>query len=144
MLVAPAGIHVKGVAKGDTFMWSPEQTTRNMFHDQKIAEATLARPDVDAEQIAGMKNRLAMAKLAWQPRLYNPHLYKWLHRIATPTLIIWGDDDKLLPVPYGPEFQKLIPKSRLEIIKDCGHVPQIEKADEFVAKIVAFVGETGR
>ena len=92
-----------------------------------------------------MKNRLAMAKLAWQPRLYNPHLYKWLHRISD------ADADHLgrrrqghSAGVYGPAFQKLIPKSRLEIIKDCGHVPQIEKADEFVAKIVAFVGETGR
>ena len=46
VLVAPAGIHVKGIAKGDTFMWSPEQTMRNLFHDQKIAEAVAGAPAV--------------------------------------------------------------------------------------------------
>lgn len=144
VLVAPAGIHVKGLAKGDTFMWSPEQTIRNLFHDQTMAEAALARPMSDAEQFSEMKNRLIMAKLAWQPRFYNPHLYKWLHRIAVPTLILWGDDDKIIPPGYGPAFQTLIPNSRLDVIKDCGHLPQIEKADEFVSKIVAFVTEAGR
>ena len=56
-----------------------------------------------------MKNRLATAKLGWQPRLYNPDLHKWLHRITVPTLIVWGDDDKVIPPPYGQAFQKLIP-----------------------------------
>ena len=51
-----------------------------------------------------------------------------------PTLIVWGDDDKVIPPAYGPAFQKLIPGSQLEIIKDCGHAPQIEKAQELGAR----------
>ena len=62
-----------------------------------------------------MKNRLTTAKLGWQPRLYNPHLHKWLHRISVPTLILWGDDDKIIPPGYGPAFRDLIPGSRLEV-----------------------------
>ena len=49
-----------------------------------------------------MKNRLATAKLGWQPRLYNPDLYKWLHRIQVPTLIVFGDDDKVIPPALRP------------------------------------------
>mgnify|MGYP006323555983 CR=1 FL=1 len=86
-----------------------------------------------------MKNRLATAKLGWQPRLYNPDLYKWLHRIKTPTLIVFGDDDKVIPHAYGPAFRTLIPGSRLEVIANCGHAPQIEKADELAKMIMSFV-----
>lgn len=142
-LSAPAGIHVKGVSKGDIFLWSPEKFARNLFHDQKFADVMLQRPVGEAEQMADMKNRLASAKLAWQPRLYNPHLAKWLHRIKLPTLILWGDDDKVIPPAYGPAFAKLIPGARLEIIKDCGHVPQVEQVDQWVGKIAAFIEETG-
>ena len=39
-----------------------------------------------------MKNHLATAKLVWQPRIYDPHLDKWLHRIDVPTLLVWGDE----------------------------------------------------
>ena len=73
-LSAPAGIHVKGLSKGDIFMWSPEETVRNLVHDPALAETMLAQPPTEEQQFAEMKNRLTMAKLAWQPRLYNPHL----------------------------------------------------------------------
>jgi pimeloyl-ACP methyl ester carboxylesterase len=141
VLSAPAGIHVKGLPKGDTFMWSPAETTRNLFHDQVLADAALQRPVSETEQFTEMKNRLTMAKLTWQPRLYNPHLHKWLHRIAVPTLILWGDDDKVIPTGYGPAFAELIPGARLEIIAKCGHLPQVERSDEFVGKIVGFARE---
>jgi len=143
VLSAAAGIHVKGVSKGDIFLWSPEKFARSMYHDQALADAALAQPLSEAEQMADMKNRLATAKLAWQPRLYNPHLAKWLHRIAVPTLIVWGDDDKIIPPPYGPAFAKLIPGARLEVIKDCGHVPQLERTGEWVGKITKFIDEVG-
>ena len=66
-------------------------------------------------------------------------LYKWLHRITLPTLILWGDSDKLLPAAYGPEFQKLIPGSKLQIFKNCGHLPHVEKKDDYVAAITKFI-----
>jgi pimeloyl-ACP methyl ester carboxylesterase len=138
-LIAPAGIHVKGVAKGDIFMWSREEFTRNLFHNPDLASAALAIAPSEAEQFNEMKNRLATAKLGWQPRLYNPDLYKWLHRISTPTLIVFGDDDKVIPPAYGAAFQRLIPNSRLEMLKACGHAPQIEKADELAKMILSFV-----
>lgn len=144
VLSCAAGIHVKGVAKGDIFLWSPEQMIRNMYLDQKFADQMLQQPLTEDQQMIAAKNRLTTAKLSWQPRLYNPHLYKWLHRISVPTLILWGDSDKIIPPAYGPAYRALIPGSKLEVIQQCGHVPQIEKMDEWSGKIVQFVGEAGR
>ena len=138
-LVAPAGIHVKGVAKGDLFLWSPEQLTRNLFADQAIAEMLLAmQPDED-ERRRRMKNALMLAKVGWQPRLYDPHMRKWLHRIKKPTQIIWGDSDKVIPAEYGPAYRDLIPGSKLEVLKNCGHLPFIEKAADTVALVSKFI-----
>ena len=138
-LICAAGIHVKGQPKGDIFMWSREEFIRNIFHEPRFAEAMLAKAPTDDELFAEMKNRLATAKVGWQPRLYNPDLHKWLHRIKVPTLLVWGDDDKVIPPAYGPAFQKLIPGSRLEIMKDAGHTLQIEKADELAAMMTSFI-----
>lgn len=143
-LICAAGIHVKGVPKGDIFMWSRGDFIRNIFHDQKFAEAMLAQTPSDAELMTEMKNRLATAKLGWQPRLYNPDLAKWLHRIGLPTLIVWGDDDKVFPPPYGEAFHRLVPGSRLEVVKNAGHTLQIEKADELAALMTRFIQEAGR
>ncbi|MCC6948902.1 MAG: alpha/beta hydrolase [Bradyrhizobiaceae bacterium] len=144
VLSCAAGIHVKGVAKGDLFLWSPEQTVRNMYFDQKFADQILAQPLNEEQQMAAAKNRLTTAKLAWQPRLYNPHLHKWLHRISAPTLILWGDSDKVIPPAYGPAYQALVPGSRLEVFKDCGHIPQVEKMEAWTDRIIRFAAETGR
>jgi pimeloyl-ACP methyl ester carboxylesterase len=137
-LVAPAGIHVEGVPKGDIFLWTPEQLVRNLVANQALADQMLAMPVSDAEQRVALQNSFTMAKLSWQPRLYNPHLRKWLHRITVPTQILWGDQDKVIPTPYGKAYQALIPGSRLQIFADCGHVPQIEKKDEFIAAVADF------
>ena len=139
-LSAAVGINVKGVPKGDLFMWSREQLIRNLYHDQKLAEGALAQPVTDDALMTYAKNQLASAKLGWSPRLYNPHLYKWLHRISVPTLLVWGDDDRLVPLPHGEAYARLIPGAELRVIKDCGHVPHVERADAFVAAVTDHIG----
>ncbi|HVG51306.1 MAG TPA: alpha/beta hydrolase [Xanthobacteraceae bacterium] len=138
-LITSAGIHVPGVAPGDLFLWNPEQLLRNLFHDQAFPEMVLKMPVDEEERKRQAKNSLTLAKVGWQPRLYDPNLQKWLHRIDIPTLIIWGDHDKIMPPPYGPAFQKLIPNSKLEVMKNCGHVPQLERPEETVGLIVKHI-----
>jgi pimeloyl-ACP methyl ester carboxylesterase len=140
-LVAPAGIHVKGVQKGDIFLWSKEESAKNLFHDQALAKAMLEKSLSEDEQDLLLKNNLMTARLAWQPRLYNPHLYKWLHRIKLPTLLVWGEDDKVIPPAYGPAYQRLIPGSKLVKIPNCGHLPQVEKWGELASIVTNFIKE---
>jgi pimeloyl-ACP methyl ester carboxylesterase len=138
-LIAPVGIHLKGVPKADIFLWSHEQLTRNLFADPAFAEIILSMPVSEEEQDQRLKNALAVAKLGWQPRLYNPHLAKWLHRIDVPTLICWGDSDKVVPPAYGPAFRDLIPSSRLQVFERCGHLPHAECAEDFVRGLTGFI-----
>lgn len=140
-LVASAGIHVPGVLPGDIFLWSPVERARNLFCNANFAEAMLREQPSEEEQDLLMKNSFTTAKLAWQPRLFDPDLGKWLHRIAIPTLILWGDQDKVMPPAYAQAFRDMIPGSRLEIIPRCGHLPQVEKMDEFVAAVTRFIEE---
>ena len=138
-LVAAAGIHVKGVAQIDPFLRTDEQRIRDFFHDPRRADELverLLRPEL--EDIT-LKNRTMTAKLSWQPRGYDPHLHKWLHRIDVPTLLVWGDHDRLFPKDYAFAYQRLIPGSKVAIIPDCGHMPQIEQRAAFVAALEGFL-----
>ncbi|HXG67831.1 MAG TPA: alpha/beta fold hydrolase [Blastocatellia bacterium] len=63
-----------------------------------------------------------------------------LSAIKQPTLIIWGREDGLTPLAMGERFKKEIPSSELFIIEKCGHVPQLEKAAEFNAAVMKFLG----
>ena len=136
-LVSAAGIHVEGVPKGDIFLWDEEERVYNTFFDKKLAEARLAREPSQEDADIALKNHFSTAKMAWHPRFYNPELQKWLHRITVPTLIMWGDSDKIFPPAYGQAMQKLIPGSELKVLMECGHLPQQEKLDEFIAGVTA-------
>jgi len=141
VLVAPAGISVAGVRWPDMFMWSSEELTKKLFHDQQLAES-VPKPITEAEVTLALKNRLTTAKLGWVQRMSNPHLPKWLHRVSVSTLIIWGQEDQVLPLAYGPAYQELIPSASLEIMAECGHLPHVEKPQEFVQSVLSFVHGT--
>src|SRR5262249_16487380 len=59
-----------------------------------------------------------------------------------PTLLIWGDHDRVFPKDYAVAFQELIPGAKVVIIADCGHLPHVEKGDAFAAELEAFIGAT--
>jgi pimeloyl-ACP methyl ester carboxylesterase len=138
-LVCAAGIHVKGVPQIDTFLSNDERRIRDMFHDQKYADETLRHAQRPELEDVNLKNRTITAKLIWQPRGYDPHLHKWLHRIDVPTLLLWGDDDRLFPKEYAAAYQHLIPGSGVSIIPECGHIPQVEQRAAFVAALEGFL-----
>ena len=129
MLVSPAGIAAPGVRPADIFLMPPEVLVRSLFADQKLAEARLAAPeDVDV----ALKNRHTTARLAWEPRLHDPFLPKWLHRINVPVKIIWGREDKILPVGIMDELKKHLPAAKTFVLDNVGHLPHAERVDEFV------------
>src|SRR5712671_2998974 len=121
-LLAPAGLRVKGVPCGDNFIWGPEEALRNLYHDQSFADRILAVKPSDEQMDVMLKNRFTIAKFGWQPRWFNPDLEKWLHRIGLPALIVWGDDDKIMPREYADLWQQRLPAARLVRVKECGHL----------------------
>jgi pimeloyl-ACP methyl ester carboxylesterase len=66
-----------------------------------------------------------------------------LPEIRQPTLIVWGEDDSIIPVRDAHEFERLIPDSRKVVMKDTGHVPMAERPDSFNDLMLAFLAETG-
>jgi pimeloyl-ACP methyl ester carboxylesterase len=86
----------------------------------------------------GLKNRHTTARLAWEPRLHDPHLPKWLHRIDVPVQIIWGAQDRLLPVAFVDEFKRLMPAAQVQVMQNVGHLPHAEKAQEFCDLVLGF------
>ncbi|KAL3834722.1 hypothetical protein ACJIZ3_009458 [Penstemon smallii] len=69
----------------------------------------------------------------------KPPMAKRLAEISCPVLIITGDTDRLVPSWNSEKLSRAIPGSHLEIIKNCGHLPQEEKAEEFVSIVDKFL-----
>jgi len=138
-LVGAAGIHIKDVQQVDTFLSNEEQRIRDLFYDPELAEAVLVSSQRPELEDAALKNRTITAKLSWQPRSHDPNLRKWLHRIKVPTLLIWGANDRLFPQEYALVYQQLIPGAKAVVLPECGHLPHVEKGDEFAAELESFV-----
>ena len=66
-------------------------------------------------------------------------LEKDLPKIKVPTLILWGDKDKVLDISSVPVFEKGLKKHKTVIIKNCGHLPMIEKAQETATEYLNFI-----
>jgi len=62
--------------------------------------------------------------------------------IHKPTLILWGRDDKLIPLSFAERFHKEIPGSRLEVIDNCGHMPHVECPEKFNTAVLQFLSAT--
>lgn len=138
-LIAPAGLRVKGISSGDSFIWNPEEYARNLYYDQSFADRMLKAVPTSEQQDMQIKNRFTTARLAYEPRFYNPDLERWLHRIKPPVQLIWGDSDKVMPPQYATAWQKALPKSKLLTVAKAGHLPQIEHTDLVVDCIKTFI-----
>jgi pimeloyl-ACP methyl ester carboxylesterase len=61
----------------------------------------------------------------------------------TPTLILWGDRDRIIPVDHAYATHELLPGSRLEIVEGAGHFLPIERPDVVAAILDDFLVSTG-
>lgn len=66
-----------------------------------------------------------------------------LPQIGCPTLVIWGEDDTILPVKDAEEFERLIPDARKLVMRDTGHVPMLERPETFNGALLEFLAERG-
>ncbi len=69
---------------------------------------------------------------------YDPGLGARLARMSTPTLLAWGETDRIVDVDYARLFAKTIPGSRLELVSKAGHFPQIERLEYTTGLIADF------
>ena len=144
-IMSAAGIRVPGLPSGDLFIWSPAETVRNVWYDQAMAERILSLNLSEEQMDLALKNRFTATKFGWQPRWLNPDLEKWLHRITVPSLVVWGREDKIFPWQYAELWMKRLPDPRgLVMVEQCGHAPHVEKADEVIPKVRAFLKEAAR
>ena len=86
-------------------------------------------------------NREMSFRIAWKPYMYNASLPHLLGGIATPTLVVWGRDDRVVPLECGERYAKALPRARLEIVERAGHFVEMETPDELARLVIAFVSQ---
>ena len=107
------------------FNLNPAEVRRRAWHDPAKAPSYDAMSD--DELVIHARNREALCLYAWHPCLYNPQLKHWLGRIRVPTLVLWGESDRIVTPDYGSAYAGLIPGARFELIAG-GRAPSRDRA----------------
>lgn len=142
-LIAPFGLWNPAHPVADLFSMSPAQLAAATYHDpNSTAAQAAARPPEDNEAyIAFMLDRAkalaTTAKYLWP--IPNRGLAKRLHRVAAPTLLVWGESDRIVPPAYARDFQAGIPHAKVETVAEAGHLPQVEQPDRLAEAVVRFL-----
>jgi pimeloyl-ACP methyl ester carboxylesterase len=125
----------------DQFLLYTTDYIRAGFYDpNKMDELYGKEPEVD-QLVAWEINREMTTRIAWKPYMYNPAFPVLLKGVETPTLIVWGKDDKIAPVNCGERYMQTLPRAEFVTLNECGHFVEVEKADELAKLTLEFLRE---
>jgi pimeloyl-ACP methyl ester carboxylesterase len=142
ILVDAVGLKVEGAEVADIFLLTPQELAPLVFHDlNQVAEREKLFPlKPSPEEVELRENSQIMAQLlGWKPYMHNPKLAHRLRRVKSPTLVVWGKQDGLVPLAHGEAYRNAIKGAELKVIDRCGHAPQLERPAEFVALVEEFL-----
>jgi pimeloyl-ACP methyl ester carboxylesterase len=103
--------------------WVNEDALRKIFTD-KLA----------------VKDSYTVRSFLGNPTREKERLDERLASIKVPTLVVWGKQDKLLPIASGERYAAGIAGAKMVSFDKCGHVPAVEKTEEFLAAVMPFLG----
>ena len=132
ILIDPAGLWRDDLPVRNWMILSPAELRAALFADGagEVAQKFFGLPTetaarIDA-QVSLIWSQACTGKFVWP--IPDKGLKKRIHRIAAPTLIVWGEADGVIAPAYAGEFARRIANSRVEMIEGAGHLPHLEQS----------------
>jgi pimeloyl-ACP methyl ester carboxylesterase len=121
------------------YMQNRPMLRKLLFHDPESYVAKMVIQDNPAPErmMAAYQSMTVLARLVWE-RPYDPKLAKRLARVRCPTLLLWGESDRLVPPAYGRKYHEYLPHAEFKLLSQCGHLGMFERETEFVDVIANF------
>jgi pimeloyl-ACP methyl ester carboxylesterase len=124
----------------DVFVLSPRELVEACWHAAERGEREMPLPvaskGFDEDTLTRLlTNRRTAALLGWNPFMYDPKLRSRLRYLDLPTLVVWGESDRLVMPDYGRAYANAIPGARFALIRAAGHYPYLEQPADFVSSL---------
>ncbi|HJU18731.1 MAG TPA: alpha/beta fold hydrolase [Stellaceae bacterium] len=139
-LIAPAGLWLDAYPVPDLFAQLPHELPALLFHDPALGERILAASgDLDDPKrleafLIRNARQLAMASKLLFP-IPERGLAERLYRIRARTIIIWGEEDRLIPSAHGEAFRRAIAGAELVRLPAAGHMVAVEQPEAVAAAL---------
>ncbi len=138
VLVNAAGLRVGDADLPELYLMSDEELARFLVADARSAELIFPPTDDAALIERRLVQRANLARFTWQPYWHDPKLAGRLRRIVASTLVLWGSDDRFIPLAHAREFGARIPGATLRLIERAGHLPHLEQPERFSDAVSGF------
>jgi pimeloyl-ACP methyl ester carboxylesterase len=128
ILVSPAGLDDPQHPALDIIATPGEQLLPMLVHNFDTLKTRLPETP-DADFIADRyRESTTYTRLFWE-HPFDRKLPRHLHRIKMPTLILWGEHDRVIPVEQLQMWRRLLPHADARVIRDAGHIVQLDKPE---------------
>jgi pimeloyl-ACP methyl ester carboxylesterase len=144
VLIDPIGLWRDDAPVVNWMLRAPQDFPALFFRDpQGAAAREMFTVPEDSEAAALARTRLTWAmgatgKFIWP--IPDKGLKKRIHRVTAPALLVWGQDDRVVPLAYADEFARRLPEAKVEVVRDAGHAPHLEHPDAVARLLADFLG----
>ncbi len=138
VLVAPAGLVVPEHPAPELGAIAPPELPGYLAHDPAVALRSFPKgPDPEFEALVG-REMAATGRLLAPNAQGDPKLRRWAHRIACPTLLLWGTEDRMRPAAQAKSWASLLPNATVELVPAAGHLV-LDERPESIKIVEAFL-----
>ena len=139
VLIAPLGIALDWTQAPNIFYYDPMKLPGLFFANPTLAAACRYTPPPNEWDERFLHNREASMRLAFQPYLHSRRLKERLRFVKVPTLVVWGEQDKILTVEHAREWQMGLPHAEVALIPTAGHFPHVERPEVCLPTLLEFL-----
>jgi pimeloyl-ACP methyl ester carboxylesterase len=139
VLAAPVGLKVDEHPTLDIFAVPGEELPGYLTANLSVFEGHVPMPPTPEFLADRYRELTSTARILWA-RMYDLKLPRWLHRLSMPTLILWGDADRIVPVEQAAVWADLVPGAEVKTLPGVGHL-MFDESSDAVDAVAAFVGE---
>jgi pimeloyl-ACP methyl ester carboxylesterase len=139
-LACPVGLKVPSHPTTDLFTIPRDQLARSMFARMEMPKGPTSGPAFVEQTMTQVREMTSLARFAWF-RSYEPKLDRWLDRVICPTLLLWGEEDRIVPVEQAARWAELLGGAvTTETFARTGHLIFIEEPQAVQAVKGFFAG----
>jgi pimeloyl-ACP methyl ester carboxylesterase len=139
VLAAPFGMRDEDHPTTDFLALPGDVLPTYLAADMSVFEGHVPTPPTPEFLADRYRETTSAARLMWT-RPYDLKLHRWLHRLTMPTLLLWGEADRLIPAEQAPVWADLIPGAEVRTLPGVGHL-LFDESREAVDAVGSFVGE---
>jgi pimeloyl-ACP methyl ester carboxylesterase len=142
VLVSPAGVQPDEGHVWDYFVHSSKEAFDRAFCDPARSPEYAryyGRAWTPEDELQAELNREMAARLVWKPYMRSHTLPALLRGIATPTLVVWGREDAIIPLDVCQRYVRAIPGATAQVLDHCGHLPEMEHPEQFARAVLEFL-----